>query len=218
MALVTFFNLRQERQKEIIDTALREFALHDYETASLSAIIDALGLAKGSFYRYFKNKKALYLFLLDHAIQFRVEHDKKVFEHYNGDFAQRLTQNFAARIQFDLTHPVYSAFLYNASQAKNSEKQDDIHKLVLQKILAILLPIVEQQQLVGVLRSDIEASVIAFYIVQIQLSIYDYLEFTYKFRFRDHIRDRRPLFDLPDQDIQTTAHNFKTLLLNGIAA
>ena len=53
-------NLTEERKKEIIDTCLREFALHDYNEVSLSKIIAELGLAKGSFYRYFETKRDLY--------------------------------------------------------------------------------------------------------------------------------------------------------------
>ena len=63
VALKTFKNLPPERQEEIILVSLEEFALHEYETASLSAIISKLDLAKGSFYRYFENKHRLLIYI-----------------------------------------------------------------------------------------------------------------------------------------------------------
>ena len=49
VALKTFQNLPAERQQEIIQVSLREFAVKGFELASLSDIISSLGLAKGSF-------------------------------------------------------------------------------------------------------------------------------------------------------------------------
>lgn len=51
MPLKTFENLPPERKKEIINAGLEEFSLHDFRSASLSKIIEKLGIAKGSFYR-----------------------------------------------------------------------------------------------------------------------------------------------------------------------
>lgn len=53
-----------ERKAEVIESALDEFISKDYEKASLNAIIKNAGISKGTFYYHFKNKEALYLFLL----------------------------------------------------------------------------------------------------------------------------------------------------------
>ena len=69
VALRTFINLSPERQKEIIENSLKEFALNEYQTASISNIVTDLGIAKGSFYRYFESKKDLYFYLIDYCIK-----------------------------------------------------------------------------------------------------------------------------------------------------
>jgi TetR/AcrR family transcriptional regulator len=76
VALKTFNNLTLKRREEIITACLEEFPLHEYETASLSNIVNMLGLAKGSFYRYFENKQSLYFFLLDDCTAARLRHDQ----------------------------------------------------------------------------------------------------------------------------------------------
>ena len=80
MPLQTFLNLPEERRKMILDVAFEEFALHEYKVASIGNIIKKLEIAKGSFYRYFENKKALYFYLLDYAGKLRFEMVDHLFD------------------------------------------------------------------------------------------------------------------------------------------
>lgn len=65
----TFFNLPDDKRQAILDLAIEEFAAHDYKNASISRIVERAGIAKGSFYQYFVDKKDLYLYLVDRAMQ-----------------------------------------------------------------------------------------------------------------------------------------------------
>ena len=65
----TFFNLPDEKRQTILDLAIEEFAEHDYKNASISRIVARAGIAKGSFYQYFEDKKDLYLYLIDLSSQ-----------------------------------------------------------------------------------------------------------------------------------------------------
>jgi AcrR family transcriptional regulator len=65
----TFFNLPDDKRQAILDLAIDEFAAHDYKNASISRIVERAGIAKGSFYQYFADKKDLYLYLIDLAMQ-----------------------------------------------------------------------------------------------------------------------------------------------------
>mgnify|MGYP001367152296 CR=1 FL=1 len=58
----TFLNLRPEKRADFTDAALFEFALNDYQNASITNMVKVLGIAKGSVYQYFENKKDLYEF------------------------------------------------------------------------------------------------------------------------------------------------------------
>jgi AcrR family transcriptional regulator len=60
----TFFNLPADKQEQIIQVALDEFAENDYDSASISRIVARAGIAKGSFYQYFADKEDLYAYLL----------------------------------------------------------------------------------------------------------------------------------------------------------
>jgi TetR/AcrR family transcriptional regulator len=61
----TFFNLTDDKRQRLIDLAIEEFAENDYDLASISKIVAQAGIAKGSFYQYFEDKKDLYQYLLE---------------------------------------------------------------------------------------------------------------------------------------------------------
>jgi len=56
----TFFNLDEKKRQHIMEVVIDEFAAHEYKSASISKICQVAGIAKGSFYQYFQNKKDLY--------------------------------------------------------------------------------------------------------------------------------------------------------------
>jgi TetR/AcrR family transcriptional regulator len=63
----TFFNLPEEKRRLILDLAIEEFAERDYNSASISVIVARAGIAKGSLYQYFEDKRDLYFYLIQLA-------------------------------------------------------------------------------------------------------------------------------------------------------
>ncbi len=64
----TFFNLPEEKRQGLTQALLEEFAENDYRSASVSRVVERAGIAKGSFYQYFEDKKDCYLYLLRLAV------------------------------------------------------------------------------------------------------------------------------------------------------
>jgi TetR/AcrR family transcriptional regulator len=217
VALKTFYNLSEDRRNEIISVCLEEFALHEYETASLSNIVSKLDLAKGSFYRYFESKKTLYLFLLEHCIEVRLKNDEKIIGPDAMDFPEAMVRQFAAKIQYDKKYPMHSAFLYNVMQEKNNDElgniQLDIKKKIITMIKAKIKPWIRNEQITG----DIHIDTISFLILQTQLSIFDYIAIKYDIDFRKNIREKKVLYDLPEKDLLLISKQFVGLLQNGIS-
>jgi AcrR family transcriptional regulator len=65
----TFFNLPEEKREALLDIIIEEFSENDYKNVSISRIVKRAGIAKGSFYQYFEDKKDLYLYLIELAAQ-----------------------------------------------------------------------------------------------------------------------------------------------------
>lgn len=55
----------EETRANILDAAVRQFALSGYEAASVDGICSDAGVSKGAFYHHFPSKQALFLALLE---------------------------------------------------------------------------------------------------------------------------------------------------------
>lgn len=59
---------RETRRAHILQTALEVFAANGYHQTRVSDIIEAAGIARGTFYIYFESKSAIFLELLEHLL------------------------------------------------------------------------------------------------------------------------------------------------------
>lgn len=58
-----FYNLTEDRQREIIEKTVRLYAENPYEDVTVRAICQELSININTFYRYFQSKDDMYLFL-----------------------------------------------------------------------------------------------------------------------------------------------------------
>jgi len=63
-----FKKLKEEKQRQIIDAALKEFAKNGFDRASTNKIVKDAKISKGSLFNYFNSKKELYIYLLDYSM------------------------------------------------------------------------------------------------------------------------------------------------------
>ncbi len=62
--LEKFENLPEERQEALMSAAVEAFGRNDYKSASTEDIARKAGISKGLLFFYFKNKRELYLYLM----------------------------------------------------------------------------------------------------------------------------------------------------------
>jgi AcrR family transcriptional regulator len=58
----TFFNLNEEKQEKIMRASISEFSRYGFEKGNIGSIAGSAGVAKGSMYQYFQNKRELFLY------------------------------------------------------------------------------------------------------------------------------------------------------------
>ncbi len=76
----TFFNLPEEKRRKIESAALDEFSAYGFKGSNMNRIVEAAGIAKGSFYQYFEDKKDLYFHLIEAAGQEKVRRIQSVLD------------------------------------------------------------------------------------------------------------------------------------------
>jgi AcrR family transcriptional regulator len=67
MPFPRFTNLDPERRRRLLASAAQEFAVHGFEGAVLSRIMEAAGMSKAAMYYYFHDKSDLYAAAIEEA-------------------------------------------------------------------------------------------------------------------------------------------------------
>lgn len=60
--------MRESRRRAVLDASLRVFSEKGYHATRISDLIDAAGIARGTFYLYFESKNAIFHELLDELL------------------------------------------------------------------------------------------------------------------------------------------------------
>jgi len=111
----TFNNLSEEKRAWILKAAIKEFADNPYDVASISNIVRKTGIAKGSFYQYFEDKKDLYQTLIEKAT-----HEKQALlsdfrmPDPTGDLFAFFRWQFLSNVIFELRQPLLAQISYRA--------------------------------------------------------------------------------------------------------
>ena len=115
MPTETFNNLPAQKRKRIIELAIKEFATNPYDVSSISNIVRLAGIAKGSFYQYFEDKKDLYCYLIELAAneKLKLVKDLPAPDHNTGLFGYMRWQ-FLSEVFFEIRHPDLSQLSYRA--------------------------------------------------------------------------------------------------------
>jgi AcrR family transcriptional regulator len=100
-----------ERQK-IIKVCIEEFGDKGYTRASTNTIVKNAGIPKGTLFYFFENKKNLFLYLVDHAVDRYVEFVEAYTEDLPPDLFDRLLYMFEVRMRFAVHAPHLYRFFF----------------------------------------------------------------------------------------------------------
>ncbi len=196
----TFFNLPDDKREHILTLAIDEFAQNSYQSASISRIVKQAGIAKGSFYQYFEDKKDLYLYL----IQLAGEQKAAFFNRFTppkesmGTF-EFLRWAFSIRVQFEVENPklnqiAYKAFFDDApfikDVLKEGERQADVFT---QDLLA-------RGSASGDLDPNLDPQLATFIFNSVFLHLGEYLIKRLEIPTESLTQERPLLFDQPEAD------------------
>ncbi len=163
--LKTFLNLSAEKQERIIRVAVSEFSEKGYEGASINAMVTRLGIAKGSMFQYFGDKKGLFLFVLARSLEMVKDYLRGVRDETAGeDLFFRLEKTLHSGVRFTIENPgVYRLYLRILSEARFPFREEILGSLREQS-LEYIRGLIETAGDKGELREGIDVSKAAFLI------------------------------------------------------
>ena len=132
-----FFSLPAERQDLIRNSAMVEFGEGSFKKTSADAIAKRAGVSKGLLFHYFKDKRELYLYLFQYAIDECMNifnrHILKAVYYGETDFFRTLEIGHRVKMDMVLRHPGLFRFVMRAYYERDSvltpklrKKLDDV--------------------------------------------------------------------------------------------
>ncbi|MEM6840613.1 MAG: TetR/AcrR family transcriptional regulator [Bacteroidota bacterium] len=171
----TFERLKPDKKQQFIEAAFEEFALYSYQEASLNRLVKKLGIAKGSIYQYFEDKQALYFYLKEYVIARKREFMQSAITTTPDNFWVWLEALFHQGLAFDAQYPVMNRFLYRYSQERMIPEVTRDMVRYDQEALDFFSSIIVQQQEQGILKKNLDATVMARLIIQISKTLLETL-------------------------------------------
>lgn len=95
----TFFNLPDDKKQKLIEACKKEYSRVPLFEASITNIIKAAGIPRGSFYQYFEDKEDAFFFLLN---ELTIEYKRNfvvILNNHNGDLFETMITFFDSLIK-----------------------------------------------------------------------------------------------------------------------
>jgi len=121
-----FLNLSPEKQERIINAAMKQFAQKGYEQASTNEIVKEAEISKGILFHYFKNKKEMFLYLFDRAVEMMMEEFLAKLDAEEQDLFVKWRQATMLKLDLITKHPDLFDFLRVAYLEDASEIRDEL--------------------------------------------------------------------------------------------
>lgn len=183
----TFLNLPEEKRKVFTEIALDEFANNDYNSASVSKIVETAGIAKGSVYQYFEDKQDLFMYLMDVSNKAMLEFiSQSSPPNPNADFFEMLRWQMSATVQASLKYPIHSKLLRRAYSSPLPFR-DTIFEKAKKVRDGHFQGMIAQAQSSGLLDPSLDASIVSFMVQGLMNELGSFLQSKYAKRKGDWV-------------------------------
>lgn len=126
-----FRKLDPEKQRQILDAVLREFAEHGYAKASTNRMVQQAGISKGLLFYYFKNKEELFRCALEYSLDYLHKAYVSKLDFTESDFLLRMVKITKLKMQAYLANPLPFTLLASLQIHQDArEVVPDVHKRI----------------------------------------------------------------------------------------
>jgi AcrR family transcriptional regulator len=156
MPTVTWSRLGGERRAAVVAAAESEFAAHGFSGGSLNVIARRAGVAKGSLFQYFADKRDLYAYITDvgsQRVRSHMEGQIRILDE-SRPFFEFLTDLLDVWVAYFAEHPRDRALHAAASFEVDTDARVSVRAVVHRHYLEVLRPLVQHARERGDLRAD----------------------------------------------------------------
>ena len=176
----TFLNLPEEKRAAFLNIALDEFANNEYNSASITKIVEKAGIAKGSVYQYFQDKQDLFLYLVDASNQAMMGFIQQTPPpDSSADFFQTLRWQMSATVLAAQRFPIHAKLLRRAYSSP-LPFQDEVFEKARQVRDQHFQALVAQAQSAGQLNSHYRPEMVVFVVQSLMGELGNFLQNKFK--------------------------------------
>lgn len=156
MPTVTWARIHPARRAAVVEAAEAEFAAHGFSRGSLNVIARRAGVAKGSLFQYFADKRDLYAYIADVASQrVRAYVEDRIRELDPArPFFEFLTDLLDDWVAYFADHPRERSLHAAVSLEVDTDTRVSVRTVVHRHYLQVLRPLVRDAHMRGDLRAD----------------------------------------------------------------
>jgi AcrR family transcriptional regulator len=156
MPTVTWARVDPARRAAVVEAAEAEFGAHGFSRGNLNVIARRAGVAKGSLFQYFADKRDLYAFIADVASQrVRTYMEDRILElDPSRPFFDFLTDWLDVWVAYFADHPHERALHAAATLEVDTEARVSVQNVIHRHYLEVLRPLVRDAHTRGDLRAD----------------------------------------------------------------
>lgn len=202
----TFFNLPPEKRERIESSAIKEFRDFYFDASSINRIVEEAGIAKGSFYQYFEDKKDLYKHVMNIIIQKKMEYMTPTLMNPMGlDIFSLIKEMYVSGLSFAFHNPD----LLEISNKLLSDPNHDMYKELVEenkeKSDQVFLQLLKMAEERGEIRSGLDLSLVAYLLTSLNISVSDYY-----MRRNDTKTYSKDMLDVVDRFIDVVKYGIKS--------
>lgn len=217
MPTQTFLNLSVEKRQQFERVALREFAHHTYDNASINRIIKEVGIARGSVYQYFANKLDLWLYLKEYAETVKMSYIQSVKRDNFADFWDYYKALYEAGVEFDLHATHCSQFLYRIGFTEQSEETRPYLNDWKTKANHLFTIWVDHEKELGTFSKNLSTESIVHVLITLSMSVATLMQQKFGIQFEVPNSEDKPVFAYHKEALLKSIDEMITILKKGLS-
>jgi AcrR family transcriptional regulator len=174
-------------------------------------IVNQAGIAKGSFYQYFQDKKDLYFHLLDLVGQAKMRYMGVRMQGTPRNFFEMFRDMIVLGAEFAIAHPVYNTF---GTMVMENPNRDETLTRLKSMAAEAYAGMIKQGQDAGDIRTDVPVDILVMFINNISVDFGKHIIEKAELQFADLVTEE----NLVKLDVRGIAEDLLEVLQSGMKA
>lgn len=173
----TFMNLPIEKQEKIMRAAINEFNKDGFEKGNIGDIAKNAGVAKGSMYQYFENKRELFLSAVRWALDLLMKKyaPTLTLKKEEMDIFDFLMENSKSSMIQIREERELGVFVQDVFLGKYNNLTDESMEYMIKFSQEYMVKLLEAGQKNGSVRNDIDIQIISLFTLGVSYKIKEYM-------------------------------------------